>query len=250
MSVLEIKNLSHRFDDRLLFDRANLTVNNGEHIGIVGLNGAGKSTFINILDKRISQDEGEVNYLSGIRRGYLDQHAALDNSMTVMEYLSGAFDYLYEKSFLLDEIYEKMDTAEGEELDRLIKKSTKMSEELVEEGFYDLEAKIKKVANGLGVNKFGYNTVIATLSGGERAKLMLAKLLLSELDIMLLDEPTNFGNYTPANMDNIKTRNGAAVYYQGKGWRGSLRTLVPGQGFIYKSKASTNTQLTFPSGKK
>ena len=192
MSVLEIKNLSHRYDDRPLFDKANLSVNNGEHIGIVGLNGVGKSTFINILDKRISQDEGEVNYLNGIRRGYLDQHAELDKSITVMQYLSGAFDYLFEKSFTLDEIYEQMEVAEGEELDRLIKRSSKISEELVEEGFYDLEAKIKKVANGLGVNKFGYNTVIGNLSGGERAKLMLSRMLLTENDIMLLDEPTNF----------------------------------------------------------
>ena len=192
MSVLEIKNLSHRYDDKYLFENASLTVNNGEHIGVVGLNGAGKSTFINILDGRISQDEGEVNYLNGIRRGYLDQHATIDGSLTVMEYLTGAFDYLYKKSEQLDELYEKMGGAEGEELDRLIKRSTAISEQLTEEGFYDLESKIKKVANGLGVNKFGYNTVIATLSGGERAKLMLSKLLLSELDIMLLDEPTNF----------------------------------------------------------
>ena len=192
MSVLEIKNLSHRYDDRYLFDKANLTVNSGEHIGVVGLNGAGKSTFINILDKRVSQDEGEVNYLSGIRRGYLDQHATIDGSLTVMEYLTGAFDYLYEKNALLESIYNEMADAEDEKLDLLIKRSARISEELLEADFYDLEAKIKRTANGLGVNKFGYNTVIANLSGGERAKLMLSKLLLSELDIMLLDEPTNF----------------------------------------------------------
>jgi len=192
MSVLEIKNLSHRYDERWLFEKANLTVNNGEHIGVVGLNGVGKSTFINILDGRISQDEGEVLYLNGIRRGYLDQHATVDGSLTVMEYLTSAFDYLYEKSAALEAVYERMSTAEDDELDALIKKSSRLSDELLEADFYDLEAKIKKIANGLGVNKFGYNTVIATLSGGERAKLMLSKLLLSELDIMLLDEPTNF----------------------------------------------------------
>ena len=192
MSVLEIKNLSHRYDDRYLFDKANLTVGSGEHIGVVGLNGAGKSTFINILDKRVSQDEGEVNYLNGIRRGYLDQHATIDGSLTVMQYLTSAFDYLYEKNALLESVYNEMADADGERLDYLIKKSSRLSDELLEADFYDLEAKIKRTANGLGVNKFGYNTVIANLSGGERAKLMLSKLLLSELDIMLLDEPTNF----------------------------------------------------------
>lgn len=192
MSVLEIKNLSHRYDDRWLFEKANLVVNNGEHIGVVGLNGAGKSTFINILDGRLSQDEGEVNYLGGVRRGYLDQYATVDGSLTVMEYLLQAFDYLYAMNDRLEEIYTQMESAQGEQLDLLIKRSASLSERLVTEGFYDLESKVKKVANGLGVNKFGYNAVIANLSGGERAKLMLSKLLLSELDIMLLDEPTNF----------------------------------------------------------
>ena len=191
MSVLEIKNLSHGYGDNNLFDKANLTIGGGEHLGVVGLNGVGKSTFINILDGRVSQDEGEVNYLPGIRRGYLDQHATIDGRLTVMEYLSEAFDYLQNESELLEDIYERMNSAEGEELERLIRKSARISEKLVEAGFYDLESQIKKIANGLGVNKFGYNTVIGTLSGGERAKLMLSKLLLCEPDIMLLDEPTN-----------------------------------------------------------
>ncbi len=192
MSILEIKNLTHRYDDRFLFENASLTINNGEHIGVVGLNGAGKSTFINIIDGRLSQDEGEVNYLKGIRRGYLDQHATIDKDLTVIEYLTDAFSYLYEKEAFLNETYEKMGEADEAELDRLIKKADRLQQELTDEHFYDLEAQIKKVANGLGVNKFGYDTIIGTLSGGERAKLMLSKLLLQEQDLMLLDEPTNY----------------------------------------------------------
>lgn len=192
MSVLEIKNLTHRFDDKYLFEGANLTVNNGEHIGVVGLNGAGKSTFINIICGNLSQDEGEVLWLNGIRRGYLDQHTDIDRNKTVMEYLSESFSYLYEKEEKLNKLYEEMGNLDGEDLDRLIKKSAKLQDELNDEGFYDLEARIRKVANGLGMNNVGYSTVIARLSGGERAKLMLCKLLLESPDIMLLDEPTNF----------------------------------------------------------
>ncbi len=192
MSILEIKGLTHRYDDRFLFQNADLVVNNGEHIGIVGLNGAGKSTFINIISRRISQDEGEVNWLSGIRTGYLDQHATIDKSLTVMDYLSSAFTHLYEKNARLEEMYAKMCEVDGDELDVLIKRSAKLQEELDGDGFYDLDSQIKKVANGLGVNKFGYDAVISTLSGGERAKLMLSKLLLEKPDVMLLDEPTNF----------------------------------------------------------
>ena len=192
MSVLEIKNLTHRYEEKFIFNNASLTINNGEHVGVVGLNGAGKSTFINIIADKLTYDEGEVLWLPNIRKGYLDQHATLDGSLTVMEYLTGAFDYLYDLEKKLDALYESMGSMEGDELDRAIKRSSRMQETLENEGFYDLESKVKKVANGLGVNFIGYDSQISRLSGGERAKLMLSKLLLSEPDIMLLDEPTNF----------------------------------------------------------
>ncbi len=192
MSILKINRLSHTYDEKVLFKDADLSINNGEHVGIVGLNGAGKTTFINIIAQKLSQDAGEVIWLNGIRYGYLDQHADIDRSKTVMEYLSSAFDYLYEQDARLQKMYEDMCTAEGDELDRLIEKSSKLQERLDDAGFYDLDSKIKKVANGLGIHVFGYDTFISTLSGGQRAKLMLAKLMLEELDVMLLDEPTNF----------------------------------------------------------
>ena len=193
MSVLTIKGLTHIFDSKTLFDDADLSVNNGEHIGVVGLNGAGKSTFMNIITGKLTQDAGEIKWLNGIRWGYLDQHANIDRSQTVMEYLQGSFDYLYKLNEQLEQLYADMATEEDmDKLDRLVNKSASMQERLDDSGFYDLDSKIKKVANGLGVNNFGYDTVIGNLSGGQRAKLMLSKLLLEELDVMLLDEPTNF----------------------------------------------------------
>lgn len=193
MSILTIKGLTHVFDSKVLFENADLTINNGEHIGIVGLNGAGKSTFMNIISGRLSQDAGEIKWLNGIRWGYLDQHANIDRSQTVMEYLQSAFTYLYDANEQLEQMYMDMSTEEDpDKLDQLINRSSKMQEYLDNEGFYDLDSKIKKVAGGLGVQNFGYDTIISKLSGGQRAKLMLAKLLLEDLDVMLLDEPTNF----------------------------------------------------------
>ncbi len=192
MSILEIKGLSHRYDDRDLFVKSDLTVNNGEHIGVVGLNGAGKSTFINIVAGKLLQDDGEIKRLPNIRIGYLDQHATLDKTQTVMEYLRGAFSYLDELNAKLEKMYNEMGEADGDKLNALIEKSAKLQERLDDADYYDLDAQIKKVANGLGVNKFGYDAIIGTLSGGERAKLMLSKLLLEQQDLMLLDEPTNF----------------------------------------------------------
>ncbi len=193
MSVLEIRNLTHRYEDRFLFNNASLSVNNGEHIGVVGLNGAGKTTFINIIAGKLSQDEGEVLRQQSARWGYLDQHADIDRSLTVMQYLYSAFNFLFELNEKLENIYLKMgETTDEDELNKLIDKSSRLQEQLEDSGFYDLDSKIKKVAGGLGVSSFGYDTLISRLSGGERAKVMLTKLLLEEVDIMLLDEPTNF----------------------------------------------------------
>ena len=193
MSILDIRGLTHRYDDKFLFNNASLTVNNGEHIGVVGLNGAGKTTFINILAGTLTQDDGEVLRQPNVRWAYLDQHAEIDRSLTIMEYLQSAFTYLYEIDNKLQALYEKMATVESDdELNKLIKKTSNLQEILDNANFYDLESNIKKVAGGLGIGGLGYDTVIPRLSGGERAKLMLSKLLLEEVDVMLLDEPTNF----------------------------------------------------------
>ena len=193
MAILEIKNLSHTFDGKPLFAGADLAINNGEHVGIVGLNGAGKTTFINIISGKLPQDGGEVKWQNGIRRGYLDQHADIDRSKTVMEYLRAAFDRLYAENARMEQMYADMaDISDPDELDRRINKANKILERLTDEGFFELDSMIKKVAGGLGIAAFGYDTVIETLSGGQRAKLMLARLLLEKPEIMLLDEPTNF----------------------------------------------------------
>ena len=160
-----------------MFKNASLVINNGEHCGIVGLNGAGKSTFINILAGKVLQDEGEILKSPSIRWGYLDQFATLDKNLTVMQYLSEAFDYLYEINDRLQALYDKMGQETDEDkLTELINKSSKLQDRLNESGFYDLESTIKKVSSGLGVNNFGFDTLIGNLSGGERAKLMLTKL--------------------------------------------------------------------------
>lgn len=193
MSILTIKGLTHVFDSKTLFNGAEVTINNGEHIGVVGLNGAGKSTFMNIIAGKLNQDAGEIKWLNGIRWGYLDQHADIDRNQTVMQYLEGSFSYLFEINDQLESVYAEMgEEPDTDKLDALINRSARLQEKLDKENFYDLDSMIKKVANGLGVNNFGYDTVVATLSGGQRAKLMLSKLLLENLDVMLLDEPTNF----------------------------------------------------------
>lgn len=193
MSILTINNLTHTFDGKVLFEDACLSINNGEHTGIVGLNGAGKSTFMNIICGNLIQDAGEVKWLNGIKWDYLDQHADIDRELTVMQYLESSFQHLYDINARLEDIYKEMETeSDPDKLDKLISRSDSMMNTLSKENFYELESEIKKVANGLGIGKIGYDTSISILSGGQRAKLMLAKILLGNLDAILLDEPTNF----------------------------------------------------------
>lgn len=193
MSILSINNLTHTFDGKALFEDACLSVNNGEHTGIVGLNGAGKSTFMNILCKKLLQDEGEVKWLPGIKWSYLDQHADIDRSLTVMQYLEGAFVRLFELNERLEQLYKDMaEEQDMDKLEKMISRSANMLDTLTKENFFELDSNIKKVANGLGIGNFGYDTKVALLSGGQRAKLMLAGLLLSDNDLIMLDEPTNF----------------------------------------------------------
>ncbi len=193
MSILEIKDLTHKFDSRPLFADASLSINNGEHAGIVGSNGSGKSTFMNIIIGTVPQDEGEVKWRGNVRRGYLDQHADIDRSLNIMEYLRQSFAYLFEENKRMEQMYEDMATmTDMDELDKLITKAGNIMDKLTMEGFFDIDAQIKKVATGLGVHNFGYETSISTLSGGQRAKLLLCKLLLEKPDVMMLDEPTNF----------------------------------------------------------
>lgn len=193
MSILTITNLTHQFDSKVLFRNADLSINNGEHTGIVGLNGAGKSTFMNILCGKVIQDEGEVKWLKSIKWGYLDQHSDIDRSLSIMDYLKTSFQKLFEMNERLEDIYKQMETVtDADELDKLISRSSNLQEALMKENFYDIESDIKKVANGLGVNNLGYDTLISTLSGGQRTKVMLAGLLLQDLNCILLDEPTNY----------------------------------------------------------
>ncbi|MDR3262682.1 MAG: ATP-binding cassette domain-containing protein [Clostridiales bacterium] len=211
MSILTIQNLTHTFDGNVIFEGANLSVNNGEHTGIVGLNGAGKSTFMNILTGRLIQDDGEVKWLNGIKRGYLDQHADIDRNQTISEYLQSAFKRLYSLNEKLERVYTEMETeSDLDALDALISRSASMLDELTRAGFFDLDSEIKKVGNGLGIGAFGYDTPIAHLSGGQRAKVALASLLLSDYDILLLDEPTNF-----LDIEHIKWLTDYINAYQG-----------------------------------
>ena len=191
MSILEVKNLSHGFGDRAIFENVSFRLLKGEHIGLVGANGEGKSTFMSIVTGKLQPDEGKIEWSKYVTAGYLDQHAVLEKGMTVRDVLRTAFDELFKTEERINEIYMSM-ADEDADVDALMEEVGELQDRLESRDFYTLDAKIDEVARALGVMDFGMDTDVTDLSGGQRTKILLAKLLLEKPDILLLDEPTNY----------------------------------------------------------
>ncbi|MRH43465.1 ATP-binding cassette domain-containing protein [Aquibacillus halophilus] len=192
MSLLSVSNLSHGFGDRAIFDDVSFRLLAGEHIGLIGANGEGKSTFMNIITGKLDPDAGKVEWSKNTRIGYLDQHTDLKQGMTIRDVLRTAFKYLYDIEEDMNSLFGKMGEVEPEELEQLLEETGRMQDSLTNNDFYMIDAKVEEVANGLGLNEFGLDRDVNDLSGGQRTKVLLAKLLLEKPDILLLDEPTNY----------------------------------------------------------
>lgn len=192
MSILTVKNLSHGFGDRAIFNNVSFRLLKGEHIGLIGANGEGKSTFMNIVTGKLEPDDGQVEWSKRVRAGYLDQHTVLEKGMTIRDVLKSAYKYLFDLEAEINEICDKMATATPEELETLLEDMGTMQEILEHNDFYIIDSKVEEIARGLGLADIGLEKEVQELSGGQRTKVLLAKLLLEKPDILLLDEPTNY----------------------------------------------------------
>ncbi|MGL4523862.1 MAG: ABC-F family ATP-binding cassette domain-containing protein [Bacilli bacterium] len=192
MSVLTVKGLSHGFGDRAIFNDVSFRLLRGEHVGLIGANGEGKSTFMNIITSKLQPDEGKVEWSKNVRVGYLDQHAVLEKGMSIRNVLHGAFKYLFEIEESINEMYGRMGDCTPEQLESLLEEVGVYQDILTNNDFYTIDAKAEEVARGLGLDEIGLERDVTELSGGQRTKVLLAKLLLEKPDILLLDEPTNY----------------------------------------------------------
>ena len=182
----------HGFGDRAIFNNVSFRLLAGEHIGLVGANGEGKSTFMNIVTGTLAPDEGKVEWNKHVRVGYLDQHAVLEKGMTIEDVLKSAFSYLFDMEQNINEIYESMADATDDEIAEMMEEVGTLQDMLTNHDFYMIDAKVEQVARALGLLELGLDHDVTDLSGGQRTKVLLAKLLLEKPEILLLDEPTNY----------------------------------------------------------
>jgi ATP-binding cassette subfamily F protein 3 len=191
MTIASVTNLRHSYGGPQVLDGTTLSIAENERIGLVGRNGCGKSTLLKVLAGELNPDFGTVSVSRGSRIGYLSQHPRLDPSRTLREEAASAFAGLAAIQAELEQVYDEMATADGDRLDQLLKRQEHLDAKLEHAGGYAIDHRIDAVLHGLGFDDAAFATPVTSLSGGQKARLGLAKLLLDEPDLLLLDEPTN-----------------------------------------------------------
>ena len=192
MSVLTVEKVSHDFGGRQILEDASFKLNKGEHVGLVGANGEGKTTFLNIITGKLQPDAGKVTWCNHITTGYLDQRTTLTAGKTIREVLQEAFANYYELEKEMLACYDKMAEASEDEMGKLMEDAADIQDILEHSGFYTIDSRIEEFAGGLGLSDIGLDKDVSELSGGQRSKVLLTKLLLENPMILILDEPTNY----------------------------------------------------------
>lgn len=192
MSILTVEHLTHGFGDRAIFSDVSFRLLRGEHIGLVGANGEGKSTFFNIVTGHLAPDEGKIEWAKNVRVGYLDQHTVLEKGMTIRDVLKSAFAWLFELEQKMNDICDSLGSASEDEMDSMMEELGTIQDTLTLHDFYVIDSKVEEVARALGLLDIGLEKDVTDLSGGQRTKILLGKLLLEKPNILLLDEPTNY----------------------------------------------------------
>jgi ATP-binding cassette, subfamily F, member 3 len=191
MPIVTLSNLDKSFGDRVIFRDLSFLIDRGERVGLIGDNGTGKTTLFKIITGEVQPESGSVAIARSIKLGHLTQDAIFDPSNTVMDEAELAFAELHQLSHDLRELEHAMAEQGGEALERTLEKYQIVQHEFDLAGGYAWRHKLEATLLGVGLPQNTWEQNVETLSGGQRSKLNLAKLLISRPDLLLLDEPTN-----------------------------------------------------------
>src|SRR3954451_772231 len=191
MPIATLTNIEKTFGQRILFDKLNLNVYRGERIGLIGDNGAGKTSLFKALLRELTPDAGSAAVNTSIKIGHLRQDPVFDPSNTVIDEAELAFAELHALSHRLRDLEHEMAHLTGEDLEKVLQKYQNAQHEFDLAGGYAWQHKLEGTLQGIGLEKPTWEQNVTTLSGGQRSRLSLAKLLIAQPDLLLLDEPTN-----------------------------------------------------------
>ncbi|MDL2325094.1 ATP-binding cassette domain-containing protein [Ruminococcaceae bacterium OttesenSCG-928-A16] len=187
--LVSVQNITKSFAGDVVLQNVSLDIGDEDRIGLLGVNGAGKTTLLNIIAGTLEVDSGAVSRAKNLEIGYLQQNDALDSNKTLQQEAEDAFAKAYQLKDAIAACCQKLEAAPEDatllaELDRLTVRFEAMDG-------YHLEDRTNRVLNGLGFGSFARDTVVSTLSGGEKMRFAIAKMLLRQPDVLILDEPTN-----------------------------------------------------------